>query len=264
MLISCLTVTRPGRLALLRHCIDDFVHQTHPERELVIVHDGGPDFDASVQALTADARHPAIQVHSVAGASLGELRNRSVALARGELICQWDDDDRYHPQRIALQYRALTEGRADFCFLQDQLHWFVASGQLSWDDWSQEAYPLDFVQGTLLGRRDRMPVYPAAVRGEDTQLCYDILRNGHRVARLKDAGWCYIYVFHGRNAFDAMHHAAITREKRMPLARLMAREGNLRERLAEYAPPLPRAFYATPGGVLDFSIGKTTGSSSSE
>ena len=61
---------------------------------------------------------------------LGELRNRAVALARGELVAQWDDDDRHHPERIARQARRSRAGDAAFAFLTDQLHWFPQRGTL--------------------------------------------------------------------------------------------------------------------------------------
>lgn len=262
MTISCLTVTRPGRLPLLQRAIADYRRQTHAARELVILHDGDTEFDTRVRALAqGDA---SISVYAAEPATLGSLRNHSVALARGELICQWDDDDRYHPQRLELQLAALQKEQADFCFLQDQLHWFAASGELSWDDWNCDSYPLNFIQGSLLGRRALMPQYPELRRGEDTVLCQDILRAGHRIARLRGQGWCYVYVYHGLNVFEAAHHAAITRAKNLAPALMLGREKLLRQRLAEYAPPLPRAVYQGPGVMLDFSTASTSGSSSNE
>lgn len=238
-MISCLAVTTPSRLLLLELAVGDFAAQTHADAELVIVHDGGADFDARVRALAQ--RHAAhrIRVHAATpGASLGALRNLSVRLAEGEFVCQWDDDDRYHPLRLELQLDALGEQRAEFCFLSDQLHWFPQAGELYWDDWNPEPYPLNFVQGTLLGRKAAMPPYPELARGEDTALVLDILRNRSPVARVRDRGWAYVYVYHGTNAFPVEHHAAISRLKRYSGARLLAREPVLRARLAEYAPPL--------------------------
>lgn len=254
MLISCCTVTQPGRLPLLERCIGDFARQTYGPRELLILHDGDAGFDGEVKALASRFDAAEIRVHATAaGQSLGGLRNRVVALARGELVCQWDDDDRFHPLRLELQQQALAAGGNDFCFLSDQLHWFSASGELFWDDWSLEPYPLNFVQGSLLGRRDKLPRYPEVRRGEDTAVCLDILRAGHRLARLKDRGWCYTYVFHGSNTFERSHHTAIARLKSLSPARLLSRESLLRARLAEYMPPLQPATMHLAGAVLDLS-----------
>ena len=254
-MISCCTITQPGRLALLALCIGDFARQTHADRELLIVHDGDAGFDIDVQALAQAAHSPApIRIHRTqAGQTLGALRNLATDEAHGDWICQWDDDDRYHPQRLALQFASLIAEQSDFCFLVDQLHWFAQTGELSWDDWDIEPYPMNFVQGTMLGRRSLMPRYPELRRSEDTELCLQILRARHRVSRLRGVGWCYVYVFHGHNTFELAHHAAITRLKNLPTARLLARQSLLRTRLSEYAPPLPTAFIASNSGLLDFS-----------
>ncbi len=253
-MISCLAVTMPSRLPLLELAMGDFAAQTYADAELVIVHDGDADFDARVRGLAR--RHPArrIRVQATApGASLGALRNLAVRLAQGELVCQWDDDDRYHPLRLELQLGALREQRAEFCFLADQLHWFPQAGELYWDDWDAEPYPCNFVQGSLLGRKAAMPRYPELARGEDTALVLDILRDGAAVARLRDRGWAYVYVYHGGNVFPAEHHAAISRLKRYSGARLLAREHTLRTRLAEYSPPLGTLRMPYDAGALSIA-----------
>ena len=205
----------------------------------MLVHDGDATFDGAVRVIASRAGVQATVERAEPGLTLGELRNRTVALARGELVAQWDDDDRQHPERLARAAAALAREDADFAFLVDQLHWFEAEGTLTWDDWSVEAYPLDFVQGTLVGRRDRMPAYAASRRGEDTTLCLDLLAAGARIARIRDAGWSSIYGYHGANTWSATHHRAIAAAKHLSDARILARESLLRRRLAEYDPPLP-------------------------
>jgi glycosyltransferase involved in cell wall biosynthesis len=242
-------VTQPSRLALAKRAIDDFLRQTHDERELVITHDGDDACDAALRDMAAHASIRLVRERS--GLTLGALRNVAVDASRGDFVCQWDDDDRYHPQRIALQWRALRQDDADFCFLSDQLHWFPQRRELYWDDWDRETYPLNFVQGTLLGRRDLMPRYPDAVRGEDTDVVLQILRDGRRIARLRDVGWCYVYVYHGANAWDAPHHAAIPRAKAFGHVRLLQRERLLRARLAEYVPPLGSLHLPHENGVIE-------------
>lgn len=251
MLISCVTITQAGRLPRLNNAISDFARQTFSDRELIIIHDGGRDFDAEVRALCAAFPGEAIHIHAVpAGATLGALRNLSVDLSHGEFVCQWDDDDRHHAMRIELQFGALQSDASDFCFLADQLHWFPATGDLSWDDWDKEAYPLNFVQGTLLGRRSLMPRYPELARGEDTALCISILEAGHRISRLRGVGWCYVYVYHGGNVWPLSHHQAISGAKSFGAARLLGREKVLRERLAEYQPALGTLLLRYPGGQI--------------
>ena len=253
-MISCLTITRPQRADLLRLAIGDFAAQVHAERELLVVHDADPAFERALEAMVRAHPQAAIRTLAVApGRPLGELRNLALDHARGDFVCQWDDDDRCHPLRLQLQWEALVREDAACCFLVDQLHWFPARGELWWDDWDAEPYPMNLVQGTLLGRRQDLPRYPALPRGEDTPFTLDILRAGHRVARLAGCGWAYVYVYHGRNAWDEAHQVAISRLKHLSPARLAARETLLRARLAEYAPPLPPA--RMPCGSAALALG---------
>jgi glycosyltransferase involved in cell wall biosynthesis len=235
-MISCLMVTQPARLTLARLAIGDFAAQTHAPRELIVVHDGDATCDAALSHLAQTSPAPVRVLRQPAGRTLGALRNAAVDAAVGDFVCQWDDDDRHHRERLTLQVQSLTAANAPFGFLCDQLHWFAASGEMFWDDWNREAYPFNVVQGTLLARRERMPRYADRVRGEDTALLLEILRRGEPIARLRDAGWCYVYVYHGRNVFAAEHHLAISRAKGLRLAALLQREGSLRRRLAEYEP----------------------------
>jgi glycosyltransferase involved in cell wall biosynthesis len=229
-------VTQPARLALAMQAIADFGGQTHRERELVIVHDGDAAFHENLASMAASVTEAMVNVLRPApGSTLGALRNLAVKRAAGDFVCQWDDDDRYHPQRLALQMQALRDERKDFCFLVDQLHWIRERGEMFWDDWNAEAYPMNLVQGTLLGRRELMPAYPDLARGEDTGLVLGILQRGYGIARLRGAGWCYVYVCHGSNAWDVQHHVAISRAKAYRHAQLLQREGLLRRRLSEYA-----------------------------
>jgi len=252
-MISCLMVTQPGRLALARLAIADFAAQTHRERELLVLHDGDADLHAELERAAATHGAAIRVLRQPARATLGSLRNAAVVAAMGDFICQWDDDDRFHPERLALQWQALHDAQADFCFLTDQLHWFPASGDMFWDDWSRESHPFDVVQGTLLGRRSRMPRYPDAVRGEDTALLVELLRSNEKIARLRDAGWCYAYVYHGRNAFEFAHHVAISRAKALGFAALLRRERTLRQRLGEYRPGFGAVRFPHEAGHLDMA-----------
>jgi glycosyltransferase involved in cell wall biosynthesis len=253
-MISCLMITQASRLALAKLAIGDFAVQTHAERELVIIHDGDDGFHAGLTALAAQVRTAPVRVlRRLPACVLGAARNASVAAAQGEFVCQWDDDDRYHPERLALQWRVLNEAKADFSYLCDQLHWFPARSEMYWDDWNREAYPLNVVQSTLLGRRARMPRYAELARGEDTDVLLKILRQGSAIARVRDAGWSSIYVYHGSNTFDGAHHAAISRAKALGQVALLQREGVLRQRLSEYRPGIGHVRMPHAGGALEFA-----------
>ena len=243
-MISCLCVTRGDRPTLLAEAIADFAAQSLPDRELLILHDRAPEIHAAIATL-AEA-HPSADIRVLAappGQSLGALRNLTLAAARGDWICQWDDDDRYHPRRLALHLAAADAQGASAAYLVDQLHWFTADARLCWDDWDSEPYPLNLIQGSILARRAIMPPYPDLPRGEDTAQTHALLRaaaeQGFGICRLRGAGWCHIYRQHGANVWDQAHHRAISAQKHLAPARLVPRLDNLRARLAEYAPRLP-------------------------
>jgi glycosyltransferase involved in cell wall biosynthesis len=249
-MISCLMVTQASRLPLAALAIADFAGQTHAERELIVLHDGADDTDLALRAVAAQFPHAAIRIERAEpGLSLGSLRNRTVACG-GEWLCQWDDDDRYHPERLALQWQAAQREKADFCFLVDQLHYFPQSRQMYWDDWEREPYPMNFIQGSLLGRRDRLPPYPDAARGEDTAMVRELLRGAPRIARLRDVGWCYVYVYHGSNVWSAAHHTAISQAKALGPARLLRAAETLRHRLGQYAPGFGPVAFPHAAGLL--------------
>ena len=111
------------------------------------------------------------------------------------------------------------------------------------------------MQGTLVGRRDRLPAYPPLSRGEDTALCRAIVAAGEPIARVRDADWSYVYTYHGDNAFAASHHRAIAAAKQLSAARMVAREALLRARLAEYDPPLPDVVVPCGDGTIRIQSG---------
>jgi glycosyltransferase involved in cell wall biosynthesis len=56
--------------------------------------------------------------------SLDALRNLSWEAARGEALCQWDDDDMNHPDRLARQWAALRESGQTACYLEQFMQFF--------------------------------------------------------------------------------------------------------------------------------------------
>jgi glycosyltransferase involved in cell wall biosynthesis len=255
-MVSCLTVTREGKLDDLGRAVRCFANQTVTERELVIVHDGGDELDRGIRALADE--HPECSIlveRAEPGLTLGALRNLSVERASHDVVCQWDDDDLNHPRRLEVQLEQLRLESADFCFFTDQLHYFEPTGEMFWDDWTVEPYPMSLIQGTMLGYRDRLGRYPDLGRGEDTPLVVGLFGRGRRIAQLGGRGYLTIYVYNGRNAWDLEHHAAISAWKRMPEARLLEHEAVLRAHLAGYA--LERKVVRMPheGGALFLQLG---------
>lgn len=232
-LVSCLMVTR-NRAPTARLAVDAFLRQSWPARELVILDDGEDDALREQVAALNDAR---IRIFQPDGprATLGELRNRAVALARGEYVCQWDDDDLYDPARIASQMLAVQALRADACFLERWAIWWPAQERLALS--TRRLW-----EGSMLCRKALVPPYPALARGEDSPVAEHILAHGRVV--LLDQPRLYLYVVHGANTFGAEHF-----DPHWDKATLQAEGEDYRRLRQELAKHLPLDDYATRGST---------------
>lgn len=237
--ISCLTVTQSGRIGQLKNAICDFVAQTDVPKELVLVHDGGGQFhDQLIELTSCIPKNQVVLVHVPSGLTLGELRNISVQHATGEILCQWDDDDRNHPLRLSRQLEAMLKSHSSACFLQDQLHYFSSDRKLFWTDWQKDLFPLDVVAGTLMIQRACMPSYASLRVGEDSRLCHSLLNNDIKTHRIQGLGWASVYQYHGSNTWSYQHHLDIANNKAFNRARLLGKSHALQQRLTEYVPPI--------------------------
>lgn len=134
MLISCIMPTR-GRNTFASYALLCFQQQVWPERELVIVDDADcPSFPSGLHA-------PHVQYHLIERRlTIGEKRNLACMLAKGEVMCHWDDDEWYGPESIEDKFQLLNVSGISvagyhtmrFCDLRGQLPawWEYRSG--SW------------------------------------------------------------------------------------------------------------------------------------
>lgn len=193
-LISCLMVTR-GRAQQARLAIRSFLDQTYAARELIVLDD---DPDPQLADWIAQQHSPLLRLVKLPdqGLPLGHLRNLAVDQARGDYVCQWDDDDLHDPVRLEVQLKVLLSTDCQASLLARWMIWWPERQRLAlscYRDW----------EGSLLCRRACMPRYPDWRRREDTRLL-DVLRRSVRLARI-DMPRLYLYVVHGANTFDAPH-----------------------------------------------------------
>ena len=177
-----------------RFAIDCFRRQTWPNRELVIV---CGDRGSELPAFLATLGDPMIRYVAASPSTLGELRNVSVEAARGTLLCQWDDDDLYHSERLEFQYEQLTANRAAAHFLSRLLMWWPDQRRLAFT--SRRMW-----EGSMLCRRLALGAYPALARREDTHVVKDLRDRGNRIT-YTDQPLAYCYIVHGENTSGERH-----------------------------------------------------------
>jgi glycosyltransferase involved in cell wall biosynthesis len=238
--ISCLMVTLPApeRLQPLRRSLAAYCAQTHPRRELIIVHDhAGEAACAAIRRAVEACEREDIRFVAVPGElTLGALRNISWREAAGEFVCQWDDDDLYHPERLARQLEALAGSGAAASSLQHVMQYVPASRRLYLTNWA--ASPPACKPGALMCRRSVPVEYPEsgpeARIGEDLVVLDQVRRMGG-VHVLADAPHLYVYVSHGHNVCGQPHHRMIAEQLAVSKGLIRRREAALRHGLAPFA-----------------------------
>jgi glycosyltransferase involved in cell wall biosynthesis len=101
-LITCLCLTR-NRREWIPKAIANFLAQTYPNKELLILSDGEPVHDL----IPRDERIRHIPIEK--SFCIGKKRNFGIPQAQGEIIAHWDDDDWSAPERLSRQVSHLLE-----------------------------------------------------------------------------------------------------------------------------------------------------------
>jgi glycosyltransferase involved in cell wall biosynthesis len=223
---TCLTVTRLTRLHLLRRAVLSYARQSvdAARRELVLVQDDGPRGETALRALLNDLDVGA-SIVTVDRAPLGQLRNEGLAQARGDLVCQWDDDDFFGRDRLECQMVPFHASGCLASSLDSQLLWFIDCGDLY-----VRRGPKEGIHGTVMFRNHIGLKYdPTLSRGEDTIFIREILdRAPSGVARIDDRPDLYVRTYHGGNTWSLDHHRKQTARVR-DVAWLRANEGTIRQ-----------------------------------
>lgn len=222
-LVSCLMVTR-GKLFPARYAVECFQRQNYPNRELIVVLDDPESGLIPYLEALNDDRIRLILLPKEKK-TLGALRNISIAQARGEYICQWDDDDLYDPDRIGVQLSALLDSKAAACFLRRWTLWWPADRKLAISG-------ARLWEGSMLAHKALVPAYPLIPRGEDTEMVA-VLRERERLLSL-DAPDLYVYIRHGNNTFDQQHFFQIFHSSRKRWI-----NAEYAEKLSEFAQRIP-------------------------
>lgn len=177
-LVSVIVPVHAGE-RFLGAALDSIAAQTHPRVETIVIDDGSPDRSAEIASARAGVRVLRQERGGVAAA-----RNTGAAAARGELLAFLDQDDEWHPAKLARQVATLRE-RTDVALVLTHMHIILTAGtpRPSWfpSEWQDQPQP-GYIPSTWLVRRDTFE------RIGPFDITYEIACDSDWLARFKDAG----------------------------------------------------------------------------
>ena len=181
-LISCVmpTADRPLYAAA---AIRSFLEQTFPSKELIVLDNGHSRLIETLPpALRNDAQ---IKFHRTSPKPIGMLRNEVCALAGGDVIAHWDDDDWSHHRRIDEQYDLLAASGADIVGYETMVFFDVSADRFA----LYRGMPGTAVGTSMMFRRETWERrrYPSVQLGEDNTFAagrHVCTSSGHRPVRM--------------------------------------------------------------------------------
>ena len=203
-LVSCVIPVFNGERHV-REAIDSVLAQTHRPIEIVVVDDGSTDGTADAVRLYGDQVRYAHQ----ANAGPPAARNHGLALARGDFVAFLDADDRWLPEKLAVQLARFAE--------RPELDCCVTHARLFWTDALRAEEALFRAQGrieqpglagtTMIARRRAF----AAIGGFDTAQKH--VATVTWFARARDAGLA-VETLPDVLALRRMHEGNLSRQER--------------------------------------------------
>ena len=111
---AILPFTNPLRLNLARKAVNQFIRQNYTPYELVIVNNTEVDVLTNSDMATEGMREQGcnlVEIRAPQGLNAAEMRNYGIRLAKGDWIMPIDDDDWFHPARLAYQMARRSASR---------------------------------------------------------------------------------------------------------------------------------------------------------
>jgi len=200
--VSTITVTK-NRCEFLKTSINHYLNQTHINKEMLIMYYSNDSetmkYLNSLDKFWRNKNNIRIFKHIPQdGIYLGSLRNHLISKASGDYVIIWDDDDYYSPIRIESQLNKILEDGLDGCTLRSLLLFSSAKDEvrLSFDR-------LEGWEGSLMCRRDIMPLYSNMQRYEDTPVLKELFTK-HKAVSYQDPE-LYVYFLHDTNVSTSYH-----------------------------------------------------------
>lgn len=207
-MVSCICVTHK-KPAFLKRAIGCFLAQTYENKQLVVLYE---DHDLATCHFVEMEHFPAnVKLVKVSGSpkrTLGTLRNMAIEASEGLYVCQWDDDDWYHKDRLVCQFDAIVKAKTAGSILTQ---WLV------FDYGNSKAYMSNIRswEGSIMCSKEFIlkKGYDNVPRGEDTSLI-NYLTERKSLAFINNMAGLYIYVYHGSNTWTFNHFNEIFNHSR--------------------------------------------------
>jgi glycosyltransferase involved in cell wall biosynthesis len=199
-LVSCIMPTY-NRRRFVPQAIRYFLDQDYPNRELIILDDGE---DPVRDLVPEDGRIRYVQLSHKQ--TVGVKRNLASALAGGEIILFWDDDDWYRRDRIRYQVEPILNGEADLTAFG--LSPMYSVGERRFWSCSESLYNRMFVDGVHAGTLAyRKQIWSSGTRfpddwlAEDANFMMNAVQKGHKLRKLPNPG-VFVYLRHRTNSWQ--------------------------------------------------------------
>lgn len=251
-------ITTHNRATLLPRAVDSVIAQTYGNMELIIVDDGSTDDTATV---VEEYKQYEALTYIKNKQSLGapKARNRGIEAARGKFVAGLDDDDEWHPERIALLMTAYSD---EFSCVTSDTKMVYPNGEAVWK--KKKEVELDTllysnqIGNQVLARKDRLldvGVFDEQLKAAQDydlwiRLCakYGPVKNvqqplqniymDHRQQRMTDQS-----SFEGYLQFYTKHKHRMNRKQRAYQLYKIRRAQGKREQMSEYLKWVPRHRY---------------------
>lgn len=106
--IACGLISH-GDLDQFKGAVNCYLWQNYANRELVVLSQGSVEDNLRLtEYLRSLDRKDISFFEAPSSLSVGEMRNTIVDLAKGEVVCHWNEGDIYHPDRLRSQYKMLA------------------------------------------------------------------------------------------------------------------------------------------------------------
>jgi len=196
--VTCVMPTTAARNAFRAASIRWFLTQDYPDRDLLIVSDG-QEIDVPDHPLIAHA-------HLDGTRSIGAKYNAALAMASGEYVALWEDDDWIGPSRLSVQMAAIEETGFRKCGTREMYFWDLPSRRMY--VLRMDTPPNFCAHGSILAHRSLWKEYryPDQNAGNDSR--WQQSSSLVPAAVIPSDRW-YVAMRHGQNSWQTSYSAPV-------------------------------------------------------